>query len=171
MLLINPEKCTGCSLCEAFCSFRAERAVGPAKSRISVLKWEDEGVFIPFTCLQCERPVCMEVCPVAAIKRNPTTRAMEIDESRCLGCKTCVMACPFGGVAFDPDRGTAVKCDLCQGQPECAKMCPTGAIQFVRDEVVAPRKRREAIANLPGFLKAAMPEAATPGAAESGQQD
>jgi len=168
MLLINPDKCTGCSLCEAFCSFRAERAVGPAKSRISVLRWEEAGVFIPFTCLQCERPVCLEVCPVGAIKRNPVTRAIEVDGQRCLGCKTCVMACPFGGVAFDPDRGTAVKCDLCQGRPECAKICPTGAIRYIRDDLVALGKRREAISRLSGYLKAAMPGAVGSGAGESG---
>lgn len=164
MLLINPDKCTGCGLCEAFCSFRAERAVGPAKARITVCRWEEEGVFIPFTCLQCERPVCLEVCPVGAIRRNSATRAMEIDQGRCLGCKTCVMACPFGGVAFDRDRGTAVKCDLCQGAPECAKICPTGAIQYVRDERVALDKRREAVARLSSYLKAAMPGAAVAGA-------
>lgn len=159
MLLINPDKCTGCGLCEAFCSFRAERAVGPAKSRISVLKWEEKGVFIPFTCLQCERPVCVEVCPVTAITRNPETKALEVNESRCLGCKTCVMACPFGGIAFDRDRGAAVKCDLCQGKPECAKICPTGAIQLVRDDAVAVKKRKLAIAKLPELLKLALPAA------------
>ena len=157
MLLISPEKCTGCLLCVAFCSFRQERAVGPSKARISVLKWEDKGVFIPFTCLQCERPVCLEVCPVGAIARNPSTKAVEVNAARCLGCKTCVMACPFGGVSFDSDRGTAVKCDLCQGHPECARICPTGAIQFIRDDAVAEKKRREVLAELPGLLQAAFP--------------
>ncbi len=157
MLLINPDKCTGCGICEAFCAFRHEKVIGPTKSRISVLRWEEEGVYIPFTCLQCERPVCLEVCPVGAIKRNPVTGATEVNGSRCLGCKTCVMACPFGGVSFDHDRGTAVKCDLCEGDPECAKMCPKGAIQYVRDDAAAVIKRREAIAKLPAFLKAALP--------------
>ncbi len=157
MLLIDPDKCTGCTICEAFCSFKHDRVVGPSKARISVVRWEEAGVFVPFTCLQCERPVCLEICPVGAIKRNPATGAMEVNERRCLGCKTCVMACPFGGVAFDHDRGTAFKCDLCGGQPECAKMCPTGAIQHVRDSMVASTKRREAIGKLPALLKAARP--------------
>jgi len=158
------EKCVLCGRCVRVCKelFRAN-AIG------FVGRGKDRRVESPFGklaefCKRCN--TCLEVCPVGAIKRNPVTRAMEVDESRCLGCKTCVMACPFGGVAFDPDRGTAVKCDLCQGRPECAKICPTGAIRYIRDDLVALAKRREAIARLPGYLKAAMPGAAAPGRQE-----
>ncbi|NPV70232.1 MAG: 4Fe-4S dicluster domain-containing protein [Firmicutes bacterium] len=148
----NPEKCTGCQICEAFCSFKKERAVWPARSRISVLKWEKEGVYIPFTCQQCERPLCQEACPVGAIGRCEATGALEVDSRRCLGCKMCVTACPFGGMAYDPDRGQAIKCDLCGGDPECVRMCPFGALTFIREEKYAQVKRREAARKLAGLL-------------------
>ncbi|MHB0886673.1 MAG: 4Fe-4S dicluster domain-containing protein [Bacillota bacterium] len=151
---LNPEKCTGCQICEEFCSFKHEGAVWPARSRISVLKWEKEGIFIPFVCQQCERPACAEVCPVGSITRNEKTGALEIDEARCLGCKMCVTACPFGAVSFDPDRGRAYKCDLCGGDPECVKMCPTGALTFDREEKSALARKRQGAEKLAKYIEA-----------------
>jgi Fe-S-cluster-containing hydrogenase component 2 len=116
-----PEKCTGCQICEIFCSFRKEQAIWPAKSRISVLKWEEKATYVPFTCQQCEEAPCKAVCPTRAIYRHPETGALLVDEQRCLGCRMCVMACPFGAMAFDSDRGRPAKCDLCDGDPECAR--------------------------------------------------
>lgn len=151
---LNPEKCTGCQICELFCSFKKERAVWPARARISVIKWEKEGIFIPFVCQQCEKAVCQEVCPAGAIGRHPATGALEIDGGRCLGCKMCVTACPFGGVSFDPDRGQAVKCDLCGGDPECVRMCPTGALTCDREEEYSLARRRQGVEKLAKYLDA-----------------
>ena len=151
-LQVNPEKCTGCGICELFCSFEKERAVWPAKSRVSVLKWEKQGIYVPFMCQQCERAVCREVCPVQAISRNDDTLAYEVDAKKCLGCKMCVTACPFGGVAFDHERGQAIKCDLCGGDPECARLCPTGAITFAKDEKFILVRRRQGVEKLVKYL-------------------
>ena len=156
-LYIDPSKCTGCMLCEAFCSFKKEGAIWPSKSRITVLKWEEKAAFIPFTCLQCERPLCAEACPVGAISRDSKTGAMVVNEKRCLGCKTCVLACPFGGINFDEEKGYVVKCDLCGGDPECAKQCPKGAISFVHPDRMAPKKKREAAAKITSLLEVVAP--------------
>lgn len=150
---INPEICTGCRLCEAFCSFRREKSVWPSKSCISVLRYEREALYIPFTCQQCEKAICAEVCPVQAIKRNPNTGAWEIEVSRCMGCKMCVASCPLGGVAFDPNRGQAFKCDLCGGDPECVKVCAPGALRLVKGPEATLAKRRRVVQNLVHLLK------------------
>lgn len=150
-LYIDPAKCTGCRICEVFCSFKHESAIQPSKSRITVLAGHEPGRFMPFTCVQCARPACAEACPVGAITRDPETGLVSVDANACIGCRMCVQACPFGAMAYDRDRGIAYKCDLCDGDPECARMCPTGAIQFLREEIIIARRRKQG----PAMLKRA----------------
>jgi carbon-monoxide dehydrogenase iron sulfur subunit len=130
-LEIHAEKCTGCRICENFCSFHHEGAVWPARSRITIVAQSDDGPFIPTVCRQCEDASCAVACPVEAITRDERTGAWVVDVEECIGCFACVEACPFEGIVFDNERGIPLKCDLCGGEPECAVMCPTGAIQVV----------------------------------------
>ena len=52
-------------------------------------------------------------------------------DSRCVGCKVCTIACPFGTVNYSSATGKVIKCDLCGGDPACASACPTEAITYV----------------------------------------
>lgn len=127
-LIIDAEKCSGCRACETYCSLKHDGECNPAKGRIHVIKWEQDAIFIPINCLRCEEPACEMVCPKGATYRNYLTGAMEVDSHRCIGCLSCVFACPFGATFVDLDNGKVLKCDLCDGDPTCAKVCPTGAI-------------------------------------------
>jgi len=134
MILIDIEKCGGCRTCETACSWSHEKGVfNPRRGMISVIKREKEGSNTPFMCLQCEEPFCMEVCPVKAISVDETTGAKIVDPDKCIGCKMCVIACPFGGVAFDPRISSVVKCDFCKdkGEPQCVKWCPKEVLQYI----------------------------------------
>ena len=73
----------------------------------------------------------MQACPVDAIVVNLATGAKDVLEDRCVGCKVCTIACPFGTVNYNQDTGKVVKCDLCGGDPACATACPTEAITFI----------------------------------------
>lgn len=73
----------------------------------------------------------MQACPVDAITMNLVTGAKEVNDSLCVGCKVCTLACPFGTINYNQNTGKVIKCDLCGGDPECAKACPTGAITYV----------------------------------------
>ena len=73
----------------------------------------------------------MQACPVDAIVVNLATGAKDVLEDRCVGCKVCTIACPFGTVNYNQDTGKVIKCDLCGGDPACAKACPTEAITFI----------------------------------------
>ncbi len=130
-LQIDPQKCTGCLQCEMACSLENEGVFNPAKSRIKVFTFHDQGLFAPYTCTQCDEAWCLHACPVEAIKLNPATGAKEVSADLCVGCKVCTIACPFGTVNYQQDSGKVVKCDLCGGDPECAKACPTEAITYV----------------------------------------
>ncbi|MFB3089722.1 MAG: 4Fe-4S dicluster domain-containing protein [Gammaproteobacteria bacterium] len=130
-LQIEPEKCTGCLQCEMACSYEATGLFNPAKSRIKVFTFHEEGRFAPYTCTQCEEAWCMHACPVEAIVINEATGAKEILEDICVGCKVCTVACPFGTVNYDHDTKVVIICDVFGGDPQCASVCPTDAITYV----------------------------------------
>ena len=130
-LNIDSAKCTGCLQCEMACSYEHTGAFNPSKSFIKVFTFHDEGRFAPYTCTQCEEAWCQRVCPVDAISIDLSTGAKVISDDKCVGCKVCTIACPFGTVNYSQDIGKAVKCDLCSGDPKCAAACPTDAITYV----------------------------------------
>lgn len=141
-LLIDPGKCTGCVQCELACSYENEGLFMPAKSRIRVFTFHHEGRFVPYTCTQCAEAWCMHACPVDAIVLNAQTGAKDIVDARCVGCKVCTIACPFGTVNYNEATGKVIKCDLCGGDPACAKACPTEAITWVDAEQTGYDKMR-----------------------------
>jgi Fe-S-cluster-containing hydrogenase component 2 len=65
-----------------------------------------------------------------------------------MGCKTCVIACPLGGVLYNYRNERAMKCDLCGGDPECVKACVYGAIEFIAMEEWGRHQRRKGAENL-----------------------
>lgn len=142
-LIVNPERCTGCRLCESVCSLHHEGECNPVRSRIRVIRSEEEGLDIPVTCLHCEKAPCIEVCPSAALKRDPTTAAVLLDEGLCIGCKICITMCPFGAPSVDYVTKKVIKCDLCDGDPLCVRFCETKAIEYLRvDKIGVVKKRR-----------------------------
>jgi carbon-monoxide dehydrogenase iron sulfur subunit len=124
------DKCTGCRICENFCSLQHEGAIWPARARIRILADGDDGPFTPNICRQCEEPECFAACPVDAIQRNESTGAWVVN-AQCIGCESCVDACPYHAIFFDAQLGLAFKCDLCEGTPQCAAACPEGAVVTV----------------------------------------
>jgi carbon-monoxide dehydrogenase iron sulfur subunit len=130
-LFIEPVKCTGCKQCEMACAVAKEGQFNPSKSRIRVFEFHAEARFVPYTCTQCSQAWCREACPVEAITVDAATGAKIVKDSRCVGCKVCTIACPFGTINYVAATGKVAKCDLCAGDPACAKACPTQAIQFV----------------------------------------
>ncbi len=129
-LVADLQKCTGCRTCEMACSLAHVGECNPSKSAVQVIKWESEGLDVPVICQQCEEPACMGICPVRAISRDALTGAVVIDADRCIGCRMCIVACPFGAVAFDVDRRRPIKCDLCQGDPKCVQFCQPQALTY-----------------------------------------
>lgn len=142
-LVVDAGKCTGCRTCEMVCSLLHEGKCGPQLSRVRVIKWEALGISVPATCADCTKPYCMLVCPVGAVTENAAAGAYVVDESKCIGCRACAMACPLGHAGFHPEKGTAMKCDLCTGDPACARFCPSGAIQYTDIDESLMAKRRE----------------------------
>src|SRR3989338_5232024 len=129
VLKIVPEKCTGCLRCELACSYVQTGAFQPAKSVIRVSPYERHTSYAPYTCTQCAEGGCMTACPVGAITIN-AAGAKDVLDDRCVGCKLCTIACPYGTMFYDPGPRQAVKCNLCDEAPACADACPTAAITY-----------------------------------------
>ena len=152
VLFVEPEKCTGCRLCENVCSIYHEKVSNPSRARIHIVKWEDAGLYLPMVCQQCETPICETVCPMGAIKRDAKTGALLIDKDLCVGCNLCVMFCPLGGVIIGKNR-EILKCDLCGGDPLCVKFCIPGALQYIDANAINLRKRRIAAEKFSELMK------------------
>jgi carbon-monoxide dehydrogenase iron sulfur subunit len=146
MLMINPDKCTGCHNCELACAWEHEGRFRMQATRIHVYTWEREGFSTPMMCQQCADAACVQVCTPHALQRDLLTGVVKLNHQKCIGCKMCVQACPFGSAVWDTVSNSIHKCDTCDGDPACAKACPTQALAWV-DDSISTRTRKRAYAS------------------------
>ncbi len=144
VLSINPEKCTGCRLCELVCSVFHDGVSNASRSRIKVMKWEQEGLYVPMSCQQCQDAPCKIVCPVKAISRDEALSRVMVDHDKCIGCRSCVAVCPFGAMGFNVIDRKNFKCDLCDGDPQCVRFCDAKAVDYVDADRVSVIKKKAA---------------------------
>jgi tetrathionate reductase subunit B len=91
--------------------------------------------FVPKLCNQCENPPCVQVCPVGATFKTEDGVVL-VDENRCIGCRYCIQACPYGARYLHPEKEVADKCTFCYHRitkgllPACVEVCPTQARIF-----------------------------------------
>jgi tetrathionate reductase subunit B len=132
-MLIDLRRCTGCHACSVACKAEFAVPLGVWKSWVEV---SEEGTypktkrkFLPKLCNHCDNPPCVPVCPVDATHTREDGTVV-VDEDRCIGCGTCVTACPYKSRYKDPDKGVAQKCDFCLHRvingvvPSCVNTCP-----------------------------------------------
>ncbi|MHC4779687.1 MAG: 4Fe-4S dicluster domain-containing protein [Planctomycetota bacterium] len=143
VITADSTKCIGCKTCEVACSLRFTSASHPAASRLGVVRLEERGLHLPVVCRHCTSPPCAAACPVDALVRHGRTGAVVLDLIRCIGCRMCIRACPFGAMVQEPAGGDVVKCDLCGGGPQCVSACPAGALAFEDPAAPAARRRRK----------------------------
>ena len=149
-VIADPSRCIGCRTCELSCAIAHGNGSAISMSfssfspRISVVKAGD--VTVPVMCKQCEDAPCVKACPTGALVR--ANGFVEIHEERCIGCKSCVVACPFGAIDILMKAGKAsvIKCDLCVGQstgPACIKTCPTNALSLCDQKQLDALKQKK----------------------------
>src|SRR5688572_17116156 len=96
----------------------------------------------PRSCLHCENPACVTVCPTGASYKRAEDGIVLVDEDKCIGCKLCSWACPYGAREYSEVEGVMKKCTLCvdriynenlpeaEREPACVQVCPTKARHF-----------------------------------------
>jgi len=126
------------------CSAKHDGVLNPMRSRIKIMKWESEGLYVPMSCQQCQDAPCMNVCPVKAISRDDKMGVVEVDYDVCIGCRSCVAVCPFGAMNYNVIDKKVFKCDLCDGDPQCVRFCDVDAVTYVEADEVAIHKKRSA---------------------------
>lgn len=132
-------RCTGCRACQVVCKDKNKLEVGTIYRNAHTYtlgSFPDVRAYsYSFSCNHCENPACLENCPVSAIYKADDGTVI-LDQSRCIGCKTCVMSCPYGHPQFIESLGVSGKCDGCYGlraaggQPACVTGCPNRALDF-----------------------------------------
>jgi len=153
IIVIDPEKCVACKTCELQCAVAhsklkvLEKAIFEEPlSRPRVKVESIEGVIIPLQCRHCEDAPCIKICPTKAIDRFDQKSPVLINNELCIGCKMCILVCPFGVIKMDEKGKAIVNCDLCierlkKGEnPACVQGCPTHALKFMSTDELGKEK-------------------------------
>ena len=144
VLIFDPERCTGCRYCEIACAFEHYGVLSPEKSHIHVFIDERKFQLEASNCQHCEEPACKAACPEEnAITKDESKGWTTINPMECVGCKSCVFACPLSCPWFDEEHRVAAKCDFCDGDPVCVRYCSPQAIRVgTRAEALEFTRRR-----------------------------
>jgi formate dehydrogenase iron-sulfur subunit len=169
--LIDLTKCTGCRGCQVACKqwnqmeaektefFQGQGYQNPqnlSEHTLTAIQFRDyfhegknEFAFYKAMCMHCNDPACVSVCPVSAFIKTPEGPVI-YDTKRCIGCRFCMIACPFGIPKYQWSKALplVVKCTGCYSRikegliPACAKACPTAITYGGRQEMINEANRR-----------------------------
>ena len=165
-VLVDTTRCVGCRACEAACA-EANTLDGPARAGdravLNTRRTTDEKTytvvnrvsqqparFVKTQCMHCVEPGCASACPAKALEKTAAGPVI-YNEERCLGCRYCMLACPFDvpKYQYNDPAPYVKKCEFCaerqaRGEmPACTSVCPSGALTFgKRDELILEARHR-----------------------------
>ncbi len=143
-MVMRQNRCVDCERCKEACQttnhvpaygyrttiLEQERSIGPDQT---------ERIFMPILCNHCNRPPCVRVCPTSATYKDKVTGIVMMDYKRCIGCKTCMAACPYNARYFKEENRAVDKCNFCADTKlkesngkitACAEACPANVRVF-----------------------------------------
>ena len=135
--VIDQTACIGCHACTVACKTEHDVPLGVNRTWVKYIEagtWPDtKRSFSVMRCNHCSDAPCVSICPTGALFRRPDG-IVDFDTSLCIGCKSCMQACPYDALYIDPLDHTAQKCNYCVHrvevglEPACVVVCPEGAI-------------------------------------------
>jgi len=149
---LDQARCIGCKACEVHCKstnrvpagaqLGQHIAIGPVDR-----KGKPAHLFMFMPCFHCEQPWCVSACPTGAMTRRESDGIVYVDQERCVGCKACIIACPWKVPQWDALNGRVRKCDFCRNrldrglQPACVTACTAHALSFVNPNDASKQTR------------------------------
>ena len=153
-MVIDLKRCIGCYGCQIACKAENGTRPGTTYARVVKREWGEfpnvKRLSIPVLCMHCKEPPCVEVCPTGASQKRDADGIVFIETENCVGCRACVMSCPYGARYFQDEerdyfelggneyerqayasheRGVVEKCDFCRSrlergeEPACSANC------------------------------------------------
>jgi len=134
---IDNRKCIGCHACTVACKSEHDVPVGVNRTHVKYIETgtypDSTREFSVHRCNHCEDSPCTTICPTTALFTR-SDGIVDFDDDRCIGCKSCMQACPYDALYINPNTGTAAKCNYCAHriensyEPACVIVCPVEAI-------------------------------------------
>ena len=145
---LDMAKCSACGACAIACMDQNDIDIKNGQPPLRyVIDYEDKEdrdmkyTFASISCMHCEDAACVKACPTACIVKDVSTGLTVYDNTKCIACHSCALACPYGVPSFGTD-GRMQKCDGCIERiihgldPSCCRACPVGALTYsiIEDE-------------------------------------
>ncbi len=167
--LIDTRFCNDCKTCEIACKMERRLPIGQRWREVRRYEMLDKATTghenggnknivysIAMSCNHCEKPQCVEVCPVNAYNKLPNGIVAQ-KNAYCIGCTKCVAACPYTAPVYNPDTMKTAKCDMCLDRlneglkPYCVQCCPNNALKvgYYEDLVAAYGSNQDLVPFLP----------------------
>src|ERR1041385_3860321 len=131
---IDLRKCIGCHACTIACKAEHQIPIGVNRCWVKTVEQgsfpQTQRFFFPVLCNQCDAAPCMRICPTRALYKR-RDGIVDLDPAACIGCRACMVACPYDQLFIDPNTHTAEKCNFCANRveqqllPACVSVCPT----------------------------------------------
>ncbi len=135
--VIDQRKCIGCHACTVACKAEHDVPIGVYRTWVKYIERDEfpnsRRYFLVNRCNHCDDAPCVTICPTRALYKRQGG-IVDFDSSLCIGCKSCMQACPYDALYIDPNTHTAAKCNYCAHrtelglEPTCVVVCPERAI-------------------------------------------
>lgn len=155
-IFFYPERCILCHSCILACEMQSlgisdfqeipYNKLPSKRIRLSLF----EGTPWVWKCQQCSSPPCVEACVSGSMTLDDENGIVIHKKEKCIGCKSCILVCPYGSLYYDESKKKVDKCNLCQEEkiPPCVKACDTNALVFEETEHFLWKKRKKFILHL-----------------------
>lgn len=158
---LDIQKCSACGGCAVACMDQNDLNVSEGVSPFRLvcdLEDEEGGYeYYSIACFHCDDAPCIKACPCNCLSKDEETGFTVYDNTNCIGCHSCAMACPFGAPSYGTD-GKMIKCDGCvervkQGlEPACVRNCPTKALTMIDDQELKEKKIKNSLKKMMELL-------------------
>lgn len=137
------QRCIGCQSCQVQCKSSKDLPVGPKPCQVVPIgpvmhKGKPRAAHIFLSCFHCRDAACIKACPTGAMKCRPADGVVYVESELCIGCRSCILACPWGAPQWNSATEKVVKCDLCMDRldvglaPACVTTCTSKCLSAVR---------------------------------------